>query len=311
MARSTYVNPGRLFIERYPPPRRANSLRGYVERFADFLREESEVGHEPPIDLDSICRYFGITFADVFLGSKREGGSFGPTGLILINEDDAQTRRRFTKGHELMELLFVALKEWRVSDEVWHYLDGQPKETLCNRGAAVLLIPLSPLSASLKTVGLSIPAIHSIAGSFGASPLATLIRAVEDGPGCHALVGWHYALKPKQRKQISDGAQLDLGAGFEATPQPKLRVKWVRGSRNQQPPYIPQHKSIPASSLISQCCKEGRIKEGYEHLNLGQLQGPCFIEALPQHPNSDTDVLTLLHLPGDIACLARRDATQA
>ena len=45
-----------------------------------------------------------------------------------------------------MELLFAALKEWRVSDEVWHYLDGLSKETLCNRGAAVLLIPLSPFS---------------------------------------------------------------------------------------------------------------------------------------------------------------------
>jgi hypothetical protein len=209
-----------------------------------------------------------------------------------------------------VELLFSALKESRVSDEVWHYLDGRPKETLCNRGAAVLLIPLVPLLASLKAGGLSIPAVHSVARSFGASPLAALIRAVEDGPGCHALVGWQYALKPKQRKETSDGAQLDLGAGFEAAPEPKTRVKWARGSHAQTPPFIPRHKSVPVSSLVHQCYEEGLATEGYEVLDLGQIQIRCFVEARPQHPSSDTHVLTLLHLPGDDVCPSSRSADQ-
>lgn len=311
MIESGYINPGRLFIERHPPPRQADGLSGYVERFANFLLKESGLCTDPPIDLDGICRHFGVTLADVPLGSDRGGGSFGPTGLILINEDDPETRRRFTKGHELVELLFAALKEARVSDEVWHHLSGRPKERLCDRGAAALLLPLPPLVASLEADGLSIASIHSIAKSFSASPLATLIRAVEDGPGCHVLIGWHYALKPTQRRRISDGAQLGLGADLEVMPQPKLRVKWVRGSRAQTPPYIPRHKSIPASSLVVQCYEEGRMTEGYEELDLGRLRGRCFVEALPQHPSSDTRVLTLLHLPDDRACLSRKNGRSA
>src|SRR5690606_31899475 len=100
--------------------------------------------------------------------------------------------------------------------------------------------------------------------------------------------------------------QLGLGAGFEVRPQPKLRVKWVRGSRTQPPPFIPRYKSISDSSLISRCYKERQLTEGHEHLDLGQLQGHCFIEAMPQHPSSDTHVLTLLHAPDDTACLACR-----
>lgn len=302
-----YINPGRSFIERHQLPDLGSELQGYVERFATYLREESGVGHTPPIDLDGICSHFGVTLANAPLGSASGGGSFGPDGLIVINEEDPETRRRFTKGHEIMELLFAALKEARVSDEVWQHLSGQTKERLCDRGAAVLLIPLSPLIALYEADGLSIPAIQSTAQSFGASPLATLIRAVEDGPGCHALVGWHRALKPKEQRQTSGGAQLSLSSDLRVSPTPELRVKWVTRSRNQTTPFVPKHKSVPPTSLISECCNSDAKASGYEDLNLGKFHVRCFIEAFSDHPASDTDVITLLHFPNDGDCLAKKE----
>lgn len=304
----TYIDPGRSFIERHQFPELGSELESYVERFATYLREESGVGHTPPIDLDSICSHFGVALADAPLGSDRGGGSFGPDGIVIVNELDPETRRRFTKAHELVELLFAALKESRVSEEVWHYTYGKAKERLCDRGAAVLLIPLSPLVSLYEASGLSIPAVRSIAKSYGASPLATLIRAVEDGPGCHALIGWHRALKPKEQRQTSGGAQLSLSSDLLVSPTPQLRVKWVIRSRNQRTPFVPKHKSVPPNSLISECYDNDIETSGYENLNLGRFHVRCFVEAFSDHPSSDTNVITLLHFPNDRDCLAKKEA---
>ena len=290
-----YENPGRIFIDRYPPPDLGRDLYRYVDQYAHFLRERSGVGHNPPIDLDKICQYFGVTVADISPRTILDGASSTQLGVILINEGSSETRRRFTTGHELVELLFSRLKEVKVSDNVWRHLNGAEKEILCNSGAAALLMPFSFLQASLQDEGVSVLSVRSLAKSLRTSFLATLISAVRHHQRPYAVVAWKNMLKPAEQERLVDGRQLSFGGDFEEPIPPKLRVLWTIRSRAHGLPYVPRHKSIPEDSIIYQCYREGRDLSGSECIDLGRSEPiRCFIEAVVQHPSSDLDVLTLI-----------------
>ena len=212
----SYRNPGRLFVDQCSPPDRGKDLAYYVDQYAHFLRETSGVGHALPVELDRICQHFGVNYANVSLPDIHDGASHGPSGLILIKQGGSETRRRFTKAHELMELLFSALKESRVSENVWHYLSGKPKEILCDNGAAALLIPSSFLQASLEDNDLSVSLVRSMARSLHISFLATIISAVKHHQGPYGVVAWKMMLKPSEQRILGSDLQPSLGPRFRS-----------------------------------------------------------------------------------------------
>ena len=292
-----YTNPGHLFAERAGLPQRPDDLYGYVEDYAAFVLEEGGA-RSIPVDLDAVCERFGIEWSDGALPEGTDGFSDGHAGRILVNEDHAEVRRRFTRGHELVELLFTALVESPVPEDVWHFLGGAHKERLCNRGGAAILLPFGLFEAEVEAAGVSVAAGRDLACRFGASLIATLIALVERGPGLHALVGWRRALKPTEVRATGGGAQLGLGPGFEATPEPRMRVQWVRATRGADAPFIPRDKSVGDGSVIARAAAGETCGPCHEDLDLGPLKGRCLVEALAV-TGGVGEALSLIHLHGD------------
>lgn len=279
---SVYCHPGRLFIERYGVP----TDRDSVLRYPQFLRSEAGLTDKPPIHLSAIYQRFGmIRPLRVPLVDQQGILVDGNTGLILIKEDDAIARQRFTEGHELMELLFDAIEQ---SDKSYNW-DHDEKERLCDQGAAELLMPRSQFMLHLQESGISLQNARSLSKLYQTSLIATLMRMMDQGRGSAALVIWHPALrKQEQMKQKQIAAD-----GFQ--PTKKLRVWWRRCTHDWAGGFIPPNKSVPLTSLIHQVYLSQQAQAGTELLPIGTPPIHCRIEALPIQCNTKPCVLTLLH----------------
>ncbi|MDE2835385.1 MAG: ImmA/IrrE family metallo-endopeptidase [Bacteroidota bacterium] len=297
--RHQYQRPGRQFIEQSPPLDRIADFSEYLDRYAHFLREESGVGHCPPIDLDKICKHFGITFAECPLDPDTEGASSEAIGWIGVNSQvRARTRKRFTVAHELVELLVAVLRDSPIADSIRFQLEGSEKEALCNSGAASLLIPPSSLQVNGQNPACSATSIRSLARRYQTSFLATTISVVRHSPDRAALVAWKRMRKPTEERKLNGGAQLSLGQGFEIEFEPKLRIRWTIRSHAAGVPFLPVYKSAAENSVIHQCLREQRDFLGSSVVDPDLKLGPdCTIDAIHQHPESEFEVLTLLRWP--------------
>jgi len=292
---SGYRNPGRVFINQCGLPKRASNLPAYVERYADFLLEAVDYSGLSPVDVRAICDHFGITHSDSELPERTEGTSDGQLGMILVNQDRPEVRRRFTRGHELVELLFSALMESPVSDEVWHHLTGNHKESLCNQGAAFILMPNRLVSNHLQQFEVTIESAYHLAEKFQTSLLASMIRMVRESRDRHALIFCKYALKPKELRTSGNSAQLSLGDAFFSPPRKKLRVQWVRRSP-QLEAFLPKHKSIQDNSIVHKSISTREALKGMEQFDLESFCEECFIETLPTILGGEEGVLALIRV---------------
>lgn len=291
-----YVNPGRLFVKRFAAPKHSLDLPEYLDQYGRFLREESGIGHDPPIDLNKICKHFGIRLSERLLSQGMDGVSSESEGLIFVNQEHSLTRKRFTIGHELAELLFAVLKESVTTDELWFRTSGHEKELYCNSGAAAILIPTAVLTPISELPELSFSAIESLAQRCRTSFLAAAISSVWVRRDA-TLIAWKVMLKPKEVRRDADGNQLSLGDDFAVESIPKLRIHWVIRSRATSIPFLPRFKSAPEDSIITRCLEERR--NFLDERLVDDLTGSrhCFVDAIYQHPDSDFQVLTLLRWP--------------
>jgi Zn-dependent peptidase ImmA (M78 family) len=278
-----YRHPGQLFLSRTGAVRSEDDVWHYVE----FLRLESGLSDEPPIDLSCIYRSFGIpTPLRAPLDEQQGILVDSRTGIILIKENDPIVRQRFTEGHELMELLFDAHEQVKVerSHPIW---SGQHKERLCDRGAADLLMPQSSFLPILRELGISLNTGRTLAKLYQTSLIATLVRMIHQGSGNYALIMWHCSLKPREVRGITEGA---------SQPQKKLRVWWRTQTKDWTGGFIPKDKSIPHNSLISYAYVTGQPFNGVETIHLGWGLIECQIEAIPIQMGNKSCVLSLLRL---------------
>ncbi|MGK7890826.1 MAG: ImmA/IrrE family metallo-endopeptidase [Leptolyngbyaceae cyanobacterium] len=277
-----YCHPGRQFIERYGVP----TDRAGVLRYPQFLRSEARVTDEPPIHLLAIYRHFGMR-EPVRAPLEDQQGILvdGDRGLILVKEDDGLARRRFTEGHELMELLFDAIEQ---AGEL-HRWSHAEKERLCDQGAAELLMPRSQFVADLQAEGLSLRGGRSLSKRYQTSLMATLVQMISHSSDSAALVLWHPAL----RKQEQKAQQQMIADGIP--PKWKLRVWWRRCTRDWTGGFIPPNKSAPSTSLITQAQLSQQTKVGIEVLALTKSPIQCRVEALPIQTSTKACVLSLLH----------------
>ena len=295
----TYINPGSEYV-------RIHGLLAGVEdvmRYAAFLRSEAGVSDEPPIDLSRIYEKFSIPVPRRAELPGQQGLLLNPdTGLIIINENEIETRQRFTEAHELMELMFSEMpgsNSWAARDD-GKFKRGK-KEALCNRGAAELMMPRSSFLPRVVEQGVSISTADQLAEEFHVSPTAVTVNMGRIGPGEHTVVLWQHRHKPSELKKMSSGDQLSLyGGAAGLAPLKRLRVAWSIGKDGA--PYVPPHKSVEESSSIYRAWETKLDNEGMDHLKLGPLSGRCTCENHPEEVEGQQVVLSLLHLPDDRDC---------
>lgn len=277
-----YRHPGQLFIEEYGIP----TDRVSVLHYPQFLRSAAGLTDKPPIDLATIYRCFGMVEPlRVPLVDQQGILVDANTGLILIKEDDAIARQRFTEGHELMELLFDAIEQ---ADHCYNWSHDE-KERLCDQGAAELLMPRSQFILHLQALGISLKSGRSLAKLYQTSLMATLIQMMNYGSGSYALVLWHPALR-KQEQMTQEQITAD-----KVQPKKKLRVWWRCCTRDWAGGFIPPNKSVSSMSLITQAHLSQQAQVGTELLPISKPPIHCRMEVLPIQTNTKSYVLSLLH----------------
>lgn len=291
-----YLNPGKLFISRYGPANDGSS----IARYADFLRRESGIDDHPPVDLARIYRHFGIPTPRRIPLPGQPGLLLNPeSGIIFISANDPTTRQRFSEAHELMELLFAAqspTQSWRSRGR--SPFSAKAGESLCEEGAAELLMPLSTFAPYLHRWGVSLETGQRLAELYEVSLTAALLRTVRYGPGRHALVLWQLAWKPREVRSLPHPDQLPLFEDYVPEPPPKkLRVWW--GCSTQGGPFIPRHKSVGLDTSIYRAYELESLVEDMDWVDLGNIRGCCLCESKTITIEAEKLVLSVIHLPKD------------
>ena len=288
-----HPNPARLFTERYGP---VADVSG-IARYAEFLRKESGIGDDPPIDLGSIFAYFGIPFPQQAPLSGQSGLLLDPDrGIMIISSNDPRTRQRFSASHELMEMLLAVQTSSPFSDTM--------EQRSCEEGAAVLLMPGSTFAPYVRQWGVSLDTGGRLANLYDVSLTAALVRAVQLGPSKHALVLWRLGWKPSEEEALPDPNQLLLFDDYVPQPPPqKLRVWW--GCSTKGGPFIPRHKSVDFDTSVYQAYESGTAVEGMDWIDLGTVCGHCFCESKTITVDRETLVVSLIHLPRDQHSMSR------
>ena len=302
-------HPGQEFIERYEPsfPTSTKAFATCLVDYADFLREASGET-EPPIDLDAICKTFGLTIADAapLADIQIDGANIDNLGLILIAEDPHHARQRFTLAHELVEKLVVALRGFQYPRDLGEYVKETPrKERLCNRGAADLLVPAPHVRNLLHDEEPTLDLASQLVDTYHISFLAAIRAIVRHHPWQRsALVVWRLAHKPKDLKDPHDPDQASL---FPVDHRP-LPTKAVRAAWSSFPTHLSRkiepsvrHSSSPAGSHLHEVYHGRATGRAHERVKVGNLNADCHVDARRVHLGDELSVISLLTLPPDHA----------
>jgi hypothetical protein len=297
-----YQNPGSLFIAKYGAPEDIDDVLKYVQ----FLRDESGLIDELPVNLDRVYKRFGIPKPARLSLPDQQGLLLNPEkGLIVINDKDRFTRQRFSEAHELLELLFSQIATGNAWAARQHGPFRRPtKERLCNQGAAELLMPKDSFLPRLFQIGVSFNSARLLAKVYLASTTAALVHMARIGPGQHAVVLWQLKHKPVEIQRMSNGQQLSLfGDPNIFKPSKKLRVTWAISKPGST--FIPKHISAPEASSILEAWTSGSDTKGEDILELGNNRVSWLCENHPFEANGEQMVISLIHLTGDVGCEAR------
>lgn len=269
-----YRHPGHWFVAEQGPLTSEADVMQYVA----FLRRVAGLGLEPPIDLGRIYAAFGMPVPLRAPLADQQGILVdGDRGLILIKEDDPVVRQRFTEGHELMELLFEAQVQVRTQLGQGYQPEPEYKETLCDRGAAMLLLPEESFGSRLRKLGVSLTTARMLAGQYQVSLLATLRRMMDCGSGGYCLVVW---------RLVPEGSTY------------ALRVWWRSPMADWGGGFVPWNKSVERTSVIHLAHKLGQSCQGSESLTFGAGPLRCYVEAQPMMIGRQAAVLSLVQFLG-------------
>jgi Zn-dependent peptidase ImmA (M78 family) len=298
MTKGGETRPGHRFVLQEDIPSTPSGLDSYIARYVDFLRCETTADGKIPVPIEKILRRFEVEYRTGEIEGDRQGFKFSgdklPYQAVFIEEADKEMRRRFSLGHELIELLFEALNDGMLSPQMTEACNGPHKERLCDRGAAQLLMPEDRYREEVHSRPVSFDTASKLASMFEVSFLAAVLRMVELTSRPFLLIAWRKKLKPTQKQKLSS-KQLSLPGMAQGGPAKKLRVEWRKWTEEASGQYVPTDTSVPDGSMIRRAFKEGQRFSGTERLKLGNaFSGTFDIEAMPVQLGEDRHVLSLL-----------------
>jgi len=156
-----------------------------VERkHPDELLDELGILEPEEIDLEGIAAYCGaFVVYEPLSGAEARIVGNRDKAFITVNSNSLRSRQRFSIGHELGHwmwdrgrMAFACSSD--VQDRRW---SGADKETLANKFAADLLMPVQMFRGRAQRRPSTIETVSDLADQFQASLTATAIRLVEFG----------------------------------------------------------------------------------------------------------------------------------
>jgi hypothetical protein len=219
-------------------------------------------------------------------------------GIIVINSTDSEKRQKFTKAHELVEMLFSALPPGRDLGSGWR-LDRPggfkeiTKEFLCNWTAANLLMPPNHVQELIKQYGVNFDCAELIAANCDVSLSAALVQLARNSQDGHFVVLWRMKNKPREILNASNDTQMTMFGVDNALPAKKLRVEWCLGGIDS--PFIPKDKSTENTSLISQAWAANTFTSGKERMTFDNRNSAWYSsENMPFTLNKERYVISLM-----------------
>jgi hypothetical protein len=265
-----------------------------IQQYARFLLQKAGA-YQLPVLLERVHRYFNVSVQHRFL--LEQHGLTTEDLRIFLNAADRPTVQKFTLAHELIEILFFALKdgaadEW-MSDEVFTIL-CEDKERFCNRGAAELIMPLPHFQELVTEQSMSLQWAQEVATRCQVSLTATIWRIIETQLASVVLIFWRYKHRPNDFVPSKVGQWNLFGPPEEMDPPKKMRVEMSYAPPGS--PYIPADKSVPEESSIHQTFLSGKPTSAFEDLDLVGFKGRFFVESRPLTVDRERQVMSLLHL---------------
>lgn len=291
----SFVSPGWLYIQH----RKVISNYEDVLAYAEFLRIEAGLEGILPIDLERIFSRFEIPVPKYVPLNQQQGLLLDPElGLIVINSNDSEKRQRFTKAHELVELLFSALPAGKDLGSGWRLnLPGgfreSTKEFLCNWTAANLLMPPYCVQSQIKKHGVSFNCAESIASACDVSLSASLVQLARNSAEGHFVVLWRMKNKPTEIKNALNSTQMTMFDIVNTLPAKKLRVEWCLGGLKSL--FIPKDKSTENTSLIYKAWDSNSFTSGDDRMTFDNRNSAWYLsENMPFTLNGERYVLSLI-----------------
>lgn len=247
----SFIHPGRLYLEKIGAIENAED----VFEYANFLRTEAGVDGVIPVDIDAIFHHFHIPTPKLAPLSTQQGLLFNAEyGIMIINSEDPATRQKFSKAHELVELLFSELPQGISLGGGWFLkcpggFKEKTKEHLCDQTAANLLMPPDEIQKRIQLYGANFNCGRLVATEFEVSLSAALVHIARLSPERCAVVFWQMKNKPSElKKQPAQNQLILFGLDSIDGPAKKLRVVWSLGGADM--PYIPVDKSVDKDSHV-------------------------------------------------------------
>lgn len=266
-----YINPGQLFVERNGLPESIDDIFSYT----DFLYLESGVSYEPPIDISAIYKHFGI-IGPIKKSFSEQGGISDPlNGKVWINNEDSQTRQRFSEAHELMEFLFS------VDENIMKImnLSHKDKERICDMGAARIIMPISSFTRYLTQMDVCIETGLYLSRIYNSSLMSTFIHMVSNLNEPHIVVFWRYMNKPSDKYN----------------QEKRIRVEYCCYPYKHNKLFIPRYRSINESSKLY-LFLNGHLENTWEEeINIHNIIGKCKINASKLIFNGEEILVTLIN----------------
>jgi hypothetical protein len=288
-------------------PRQAVRIkaRGLLQYLAEHCGEQTI-----PLNLDLLVSLLGIRrsaeppvfSSDAELAPDEDGGT-----VMRVNPDRPETRQRFSIGHEISHTFFPGYElKVQCRPDPRHRDRESPEdfiETLCDVGAAELLLPL-PWFADDAGAVTTAQQLVALARKYKASREATLRRFAETSTSCLAAVFCSWKLKPVEVAAFSPD-QMNL---FGTSPQEEAAAaRRLRSDYSIPSPsfaaagrYLPTNKSLKVDGPIARACG-GDPGEGVMNMDLGEGRCNYRVMAIPVYtpdeergPQGECAVITIV-----------------
>lgn len=192
----------RVFAEYYGAPDPESAMRIACRTLLDHCG----AGDKLPIPLRPICRRLGIQVVRRrALGTGTLRSTNGRLEVWLSADSANWRRERFTIAHEIAHVLVFS--SWSAGDGTArpyasHAHDERELESLCNLGAAELLMPAGPLAKSVAEHGISPEGLRILYDACLVSFETMLYRLAEITPSSAVILWRKFARRPSEAEKL-------------------------------------------------------------------------------------------------------------
>jgi len=271
-----------------------SSAEDFVLQYADYVL--SAIGCcSLPVDLEGLANCFEIKVRKVSLAGQRAVSTADLD--IFVEQDDRETVQRYSTAHEVIEFLFHALSQVRpqINRELLADLRDH-KETLCEIGAAELLMPMRLFKPIVESMGFKLNTGRYLASLCRVSLTAALRRLLDTHVRKAVIVFFRFGHSSAQYVPSDVGQGNLFGPPNLMDPPKKLRVLRTFTPKYGETGFIPFEKSVGNNTSIFECYRIQSYTSGFDDLDLISVKGKFFVESIPISLDGEHIVLSLLYL---------------